>query len=109
MKKKPFFRLFSPRFSFSFEPFFEPSAMGVRSRVAALPVLAGLVLLCSATRAQVSVFPPPSKSQQQNRKPTACRSLDVISSALEEDGGFSVLCSCLLCWLTYHSWILTNF
>ena len=40
--------------SLSFEPFFKPSAM--RSGAAVLPLLAGLVLLCSATRAQVSVL-----------------------------------------------------
>ena len=40
--------------SLPFEPFFEAFAM--QSRAAVLPLLAGLVLLCSATRAQVSVL-----------------------------------------------------
>ena len=43
----------SPRFPFAF---FKPSAMKTQSRAAVIPLLAGLALLCSATRAQVSVF-----------------------------------------------------
>ncbi len=49
-----FFVSFSFLLSLLFELFFKPSAM--RSRAAMLPLLAGLVLLCSATRAQVSVL-----------------------------------------------------
>ena len=40
--------------SLPFEPFFKPSAM--QSRAAVLPLLVGLVLLCSAKTAQVSVL-----------------------------------------------------
>ena len=48
----------------AFEPFFEPSAMQTRSRAAVLPLLAGLFLLCSVTRAQVSYFSPHWKSRR---------------------------------------------
>ena len=74
--------------------------MGTRSGAAVLPLLAGLVLLCSATRAQVSVlFFSTWKLGNGKivRADAASKACDVSSPALEEEGGVFALCSCLLC------------
>ena len=50
------FRIISPAFPSPLRPLVKPFAMATRSRASVLPFFVGLVLLCSATRAQVSVF-----------------------------------------------------
>jgi len=98
--------------SLPFEPFFEAPAM--RSRAVVLPLLAGLVLFCSATRAQVSVFfffPFEILTTKKPFEPMSrCPKPHVVSSsALEEEGRVLALCSCLLCWDMSHSWRLPKF